>query len=274
MTVEELNAQVYMKMFSEQEQFKGWLLSQPPEEILNHAYEYTVREDILLAMEYHDVSSEQAEALRSSETPLADIYKDFEQIEGDHMDVIRGCIETRANDIIEAQRLALLQLPVYNETASYAREHGELEAYRSSLRANTMCRDAIEDAIAENYSNNRLNTKGASDILARFGAERTMYVLAATIQDKDWDGRISDKNKAWAKGISIAVENTAWGTKNSRQFVANKSHPGLIDIFATQVRFEIGEKTTQRPSVLKKLQETAPSPSKKKTAQKERGDER
>ena len=32
------------KMFAEQEQFRDWLLSQPPAEILNHAYEYTVRE--------------------------------------------------------------------------------------------------------------------------------------------------------------------------------------------------------------------------------------
>ena len=67
------------------------------------------------------------------------------------MDVIRGCIETRANDILEEQRLALLQLPVYKETAAYARDHGELDQWRASHRANTSCRDAIEDAIAANY---------------------------------------------------------------------------------------------------------------------------
>ena len=46
MTNEELNTRLYEKMFAEQEQFRDWLLSQPPAEILNHAYEYTVREDI------------------------------------------------------------------------------------------------------------------------------------------------------------------------------------------------------------------------------------
>lgn len=60
---EELNTKLYEKLFAEQEQFKGWLLTQPPEEILNHAYEYTIREDIVLAMEHHDVSDEQAKAL-------------------------------------------------------------------------------------------------------------------------------------------------------------------------------------------------------------------
>ena len=48
MTNEELNTELYKKLFAEQENFKGWLLSQPPTEILNHAYEYVMKEDILL----------------------------------------------------------------------------------------------------------------------------------------------------------------------------------------------------------------------------------
>ena len=48
MTNEELNTRLYEKMFAEQEQFRDWLLSQPPAEILNHAYEYTMREDIVM----------------------------------------------------------------------------------------------------------------------------------------------------------------------------------------------------------------------------------
>ena len=47
MTNEERNTSLYQKMFAEQEKFRDWLKGQPPEEILNHAYEYTVREDIL-----------------------------------------------------------------------------------------------------------------------------------------------------------------------------------------------------------------------------------
>lgn len=47
MTNEELNTELYKKLFAEQEKFKGWLLTQPPSEILNHAYEYVMREDIV-----------------------------------------------------------------------------------------------------------------------------------------------------------------------------------------------------------------------------------
>ena len=56
MTNEELNTALYKKMFAEQEKYREWLLSQPPNEILNHCYEYTVREDIVLALEEYDLS--------------------------------------------------------------------------------------------------------------------------------------------------------------------------------------------------------------------------
>ena len=56
MTNEELNTALYRKVFAEQEKYREWLLSQPPNEILNHCYEYTVREDIVLALEEYDLS--------------------------------------------------------------------------------------------------------------------------------------------------------------------------------------------------------------------------
>ena len=39
MTLEQLNTELYQKIFAEQEKYKTWLLSQSQEEILNHAYE-------------------------------------------------------------------------------------------------------------------------------------------------------------------------------------------------------------------------------------------
>ena len=255
MTNEELNTKLYEKLFDEQQKYKDWLLSQSPEEILNHAYEYTVREDIVLAMEYHDITDEQAKALLDSPAPLAEIFRDFEQIEGDHMDIIRGCIETRANDIIEAKAEALRNLPVYTETALYAREHGEREQYQQSMNANVMCRTAIEDAIREHYHDNRLDPDGAMDVLKRFGAERTCYVLAATIQDKDWDGRISSKNKEWAKETKIPQDMTSWNSASYRRFVVGNAHPGLIDLFVNQVRWGVEQMKERKPSVLKKLKD-------------------
>lgn len=42
------NARLYEKMKAEQDKYRGWLLHQEPPEILNHTYEYTMREDIVL----------------------------------------------------------------------------------------------------------------------------------------------------------------------------------------------------------------------------------
>ena len=46
-----LVAKLYNKMQQEQNEYRAWLLAQPPEEILNHAYEYSSREDILIALQ-------------------------------------------------------------------------------------------------------------------------------------------------------------------------------------------------------------------------------
>jgi len=260
---EELNTELYHKVFEEQQKYKEWLLTLSPEEILCHTYEYTVREDIVLALEYHDVTDEQARALLSSPSPLMEIFRDFEQIEGDHMDIIRGCIETRAKDIIEAQAQELRELPVYSKSGAYAKEHGEREQYNKSMQANVMCRTAIEDAIQENYRDNRLNPAGAKSVLDRFGTERTCYVLAATVQDKDWDGRISDANKKWAKDFMVPQEKTSWNSDAYRRFVVSGAHPGLVDLFVKQVRRELDERDSSRGSVLKVLQEIKPAQMKK-----------
>ena len=267
MTNEELNTKLYKAMFAEQEKFRDWLLEQSPKDILDHAYEYTTREDILLEMEYLDLSDAQANALLESKTPIADIFKAFEKTETGHMDDIRESIESRANDEIKRQREELLNMPVYPLPASQARERGELEEYRKSHRANVACKDAIEDAIRKNYKENCLDFAGVKAVLERFGVERTCYVLAATVQDKDWDGRISQSNKSWAKAFHVSDEDNAWGGKRRREYEVDKAHPGLTDMFVTQIRKEVELMKERKPSVLKKLKEaqaqTAPKAPKK-----------
>lgn len=123
-------------------------------------------------------------------------------------------------------------IPVYTQTGTYAKEHGELDLYRASLRANIACRDAIEAAISENYRDNHLNEAGAQAVLAQYSTERVQYVLANTIRQKEHDGRISYSNKEWARRIPACP-------KNNEGFIVNKAHPGLLDIFIRQVRQEI-----------------------------------
>ena len=88
----DLNTALYEKMAAEQDNYRDWLKSQPPEEILHHTYEYTVREDIVMAMEELELTDAQAQALLKSPSPLADVYRYFEKLETGYMDVIRDSI--------------------------------------------------------------------------------------------------------------------------------------------------------------------------------------
>ena len=65
-------------------------------------------------------------------------------------------------DSMEKPDAQIKAIPVYRHSAEYAIQHGEIEAYRDSFKANMDCRDAIEKAIGDNYRDNRLDTKTTS----------------------------------------------------------------------------------------------------------------
>ena len=93
----ELSSKLYEKVSAEQDKFRAWLMDQPPADILNHAVEYAVREDILMEMEALELPDDQARALLASPDTMADIYKTFSKmVDTGHMDVVRESIEDRA----------------------------------------------------------------------------------------------------------------------------------------------------------------------------------
>ncbi len=102
MTNEAWNTALYQKMLAEQGCYRQWLLAQPPEEILRHSYEYTVREDILCAMEYHDLPDTLAKALCRSASPLGDVFRAWERKETGYMDDLWQTVEEWAGT--EAQK--------------------------------------------------------------------------------------------------------------------------------------------------------------------------
>ncbi len=95
---------LYQRMSAEQEQYRKWLLGQPPGDILNHAAEYTVREDIVMEMSALELPEAQAKALLKSKTPLADVYKEWNKTETHHMEDLRDVIEARADAVIRAEK--------------------------------------------------------------------------------------------------------------------------------------------------------------------------
>ncbi len=230
---EALQQSLYDKLSREQDKYRDWLKDQPPEEILHHSYEYTVREDILMSMEELTLSEAETRALLLSPSPMAILYDKFSDLETGYMDTIRDSIEDTAKD--EAKKLR--DLPVYPYPADHARERGELNEYRASLRANVSCKDAIEAAIRDNYHDNRLDAAAVGQVAEQFGQERMLYVLAATVRHFDYDGRISQDNKRWANTIPVYESKDGMDSDRSVQFVVC-SHPGLTDLFLTGARRE------------------------------------
>ena len=233
MSNEEMKQALVDKLSAEQDKYRAWLLEQPPEEILNYCYEYAMREDLICSMKSADLSGAEMSALLSAYAPLDELYREFDKRETDMLYAMPECISEHANSILARWR----ESPVYTQSGAYASEHGELDAYRSSNKANLACKEAIHSAIRDSYHDNCLDTKEAvRQVVDAFGYDRTLYILALTVRHMDWDARFSRSNKEWAKTIPVPDDKDAWGDDRTTQYIVSQSHPGLVDLFINQAR--------------------------------------
>lgn len=388
MGTEELKSTLYDMMHAEQQNYREWLMKQQPEEILSHTYEFTVREDILVALEQVELSDNFMKALMDSPSPLQEVYEMFANKETDYMQTLRDTITEAAEHNFEKQtensltvlvvapgekprvetidcgleslqqqvggyieavypfeepvglvcneegKINGMQLnralrddensiydivsgtflvvglgeedfcsltpeqiekysehfaepemffmldgeiqaipyndpskfPLYEKSFSEARDREEISAYRLSSRADNMCKTAIEAAINDNYSDCRLDPEGAKKVVENFGIDRVKKILALTCIVKDYDGRISPENKAWAK----TVRPNDVKDKIDLSLVVDGVNPGLTDIFVRQVKRIETERSEKKPSVLKKLESAKDNISPASTATKKK----
>ncbi len=121
---------------------------------------------------------------------------------------------------------------LYRHSLNAAEVEGNVNLYRESKQENIRCKEAIEAAICEKYDRYSycLDPIGAKQVLAEFGYDRTMWVLAATIRNRDNDARFSRENKTWANTIV-----PMYMRKSEFSDYTVRSHPGLIDTFVSQV---------------------------------------
>lgn len=120
---------------------------------------------------------------------------------------------------------------LYKHSRADAVEMDVLEKWQRSYRLNCDCKEAIEAAIREHFDGMHLDSKCVNEVFSEYGYDRTMWVLAATICCKDYDGRFSNSNKEWAKGIIT----TDISTDEMRRYAVD-SHPAVLDGFTTEAR--------------------------------------
>ena len=216
--------QLEAKMNTEFDTYRDWLLTQPPEEILNHANEYNAKQEIMAALSDADLSPAQIETLLRSPCPLEDVFKDYQQMDffSDPVWDFREFITMRADDVMKHQRA----IPIYTSTLNDARERNELGAFEASAEADENCKTAIENAIARNYDGTRLNTNAAiREVREQFGEKRLTRVTASLIVNRPHDERISAENMKWAEKNAT-----------TKKAFTDRTHSGLLDIFATRLR--------------------------------------
>lgn len=132
----------------------------------------------------------------------------------------------------------IVNTPVYHQSPSYARAAGELEDYRESHRANIACKNDIEKSIAAHFDGMRLDKNAVAEMMEKYGPERVGLVLAATVQVKSWDGRISTANKNWAFTYEFPEALNQFGMDRRDEYAVN-SHPAVLDGFINRAREEI-----------------------------------
>ena len=98
-TAEELNAELYEKVSAEFEEYKNNLLMMSPEQMLEHAYAYAVRSDIVIAIECGSIHARQAQSLLKADNTLDEIFGKWEDFEKNPMETIRAASECKANQI-------------------------------------------------------------------------------------------------------------------------------------------------------------------------------
>ncbi len=133
-------------------------------------------------------------------------------------------------------------VPVYYESFGYAAENGEVDLYRISRQLNEECRNAIEEAIADNFDGMNLADDATKSVVEQFGMERMGYILAYTLNYNNHDGRYSHSNKEWA-------DTTCKGERGSniRTDWIVCSHPAVLNGFVDMYRKELAAEQQREP---------------------------
>ncbi len=146
-------------------------------------------------------------------------------------------------DVYRAELLAIeeaaklyMEPPIYRQSAQYAMEHGEREAYFASRRAFEACGNAIDESVNSHFDGMHLPDSVVRDVLTKYSAERVTLVLARTVQEKEWDLRFSRANREWARTVDTSC------IGKEPYYCMATAHPAILDGFISLFRKQVLEK--------------------------------
>lgn len=133
--------------------------------------------------------------------------------------------------------------PIYRKSAEQARLLGELPAWRESRKENIACAKAIDAAVNAGFDGMHLRDGIPQEVVSQFGLDRVAWVLAATLHEKEHDGRFSRENKRWGDAQRITLD------RNAYEYCCN-AHSVLINGFIDDFR-KLQQEAAQTPQTMK-----------------------
>ena len=124
-------------------------------------------------------------------------------------------------------------IPVYYPSTEYAKQNGELEQWWESYNINMELKRCLNDNASNHYNTHRLDEL-INTLVENYGVERSMYLIARTVQYKgSCDGRFCKSVRERAGAFTFPDVHTEVVRKAEKQGygnLADKSRAYISDI--------------------------------------------
>lgn len=200
------------------DEFKRQCAANPPNYTTAVGVDFTVHEENRDLNAGYPVGSIDFAHFKDGKLKILDDYEQVRVIQKEYS------LKLNTANFIKRETADLMpKIPFYDKSVDYAKENGELDKWRESMRENRRCAKEIENLIAEFHDGTYLASDSIIEgALKQFSEERVTLVLASTVQNKSWDGRFSPSNKDWAAGIDIP-------DNGKGHEIQSNAHPALLD---------------------------------------------
>ena len=243
---EKLSEQLYDKALNEMNAFLDDLKTKPPEEIIENAYKITVRQDLMMILEFEEFTPYEIEVLAKLDHPLQVLYEQWVAAEDHYMEDLRGSMQSYMNDILKVQANKLYAnpaIPRYERLYREAEEKGEVHLYRASRNRDWACINTFTEHISEANENRRMR-EFVQNWTREFGHDRCKFLLGYTVQRADWDGRYSAAAKREAAKFDYRI--TDPDQRDPFSVFHTNAHPCLVN-YAFELLME-QERAKQKPA--------------------------
>lgn len=126
----------------------------------------------------------------------------------------------------DAEEKSYKDVPI--RTRKEAGENNDMQAWRNSREASIECAKYIDKNIGTAYDSRDLENFVAQ-LDEKFGLDRAMYTVAATIQARDGDGRFTDEVRKRAENYKNAGNDGSAFYSNSHSTKLNRLYEQMID---------------------------------------------